>query len=213
MSTRAESLPKSLVTAVLAMTLVVLGLGAAIVVIKLRPEPVPTTAVERGIYEWQAAVDANPKNDAALVGLGIALLDAGRTSDARDAFQKALELNDKNWMALLQLGLLVRDVNPTHAVDLLLESARRAPETNKVTSLVAAGDVLLEEGDLQGAQSAYQRAVADGPYVLEAHLGLAKSLEALGDNGGALEEYQKAAQFDPNNQEIADAIARLQGKD
>src|SRR3990170_1862857 len=105
MSSRAEPTPKTLVAAVLALTVTVLGLGGAIVAIKLRPQPVPTTAIDRSIELWQRAVITNPEDDDARVGLGMALLEAGRDSDAQGAFEEAVRLNGNNWTALLQLGL------------------------------------------------------------------------------------------------------------
>jgi tetratricopeptide (TPR) repeat protein len=215
MSTRtakSEGLPRSLVTAVLVMTLVVLGLGGAVLAIKLRPEPTPTTTIERNLQAWERAVVANPKDDGARVAYGLALLDAGRTADARDAFEEALKLNAHNWAALFQLGRMATDSDPKRAVTLLAQAAKYAPATAKAGPLVAEGDLLMEAGDAAGARDAYRRAVADVPYLFDAHLGLAKALEALGDTAGALKEYQEAARFDPSNQEIAQAIARLKSK-
>lgn len=210
-TSKPEMLPKTLVTAVLLMTFIVLGLGGAVVALKLRPKPVPTTAVERSLEGWQQAILANPNDDGARVGYGLALLEAGRSDDARDSFQEALSLNPKNWIALLQLGLLAKDTDPGKAVDLLDRSAKYAPSGQKAVPLVAEGDLLAQEKDLQPAESAYRRAIADVPYIFDAHFGLAKVLEMLGEKKEALKEYQEAARFDPSNVEVAQAIARLEG--
>ncbi len=211
MSSQAEALPKRLVTAVLLMTFAVFGLGAAVLAIKLRPQPVPTTTIDRNLVSWKAAVDANPKDDVARTAYGIALLDAGQTDEAFSQFQEAVHLNKKNWVALFQLGLLNKATSANRAVQLLATSAKYAPSGSKTIAFVAEGDLLLQTGDLEGAKTAYRNAIADAPYVFDAHLGLAKTLERLGDPKGALKEYQQAARFAPDDQEVADAIARLTG--
>jgi len=137
-------------------------------------------------------------------------VDAGRLDDARGEFEEAIGLNGENWVALAHLGLLVQDAEPERALDLFDRAAKAAPTGDKVAALVYAGDLLMAQGDTAGAKRAYSRAVGDSPITFDAHLGLAKALEALGDTEGALAEYQEASQYDPSNAEIAAAIARLQ---
>lgn len=208
---RADVLPKGLVAAVLLMTLAVLGLGGAVLALKLRPEAAPDTAAERNLAGWEEAVLADPKDDWAKAGLGLALLDAGRESEARRAFEDALELNRRNWVALFQLGVMVRESAPTRALTLLERAAKFAPRTSKAGPLVAAGDLLLKSGQAERAKDAYRRAIADVPFLFDAHFGLARALEALGDDEGALEQYREAARYDPSNQAAVEAIARLEG--
>jgi tetratricopeptide (TPR) repeat protein len=212
MSARAETSSKTLVTAVLVMTVAVMALGGAVVAIKLRPESLPTSATERAIEQWRRAVIADPKSDSARVGLGMAYLDAGRNDEAQQAFQDALDLNGENWMALLQLGVLAKSTDPARALDLLAASAKNAPHGNRAVPLIARGDIFLQQDDAASARTAYRKAVIDSPFILEAHLGLAKALEALGDRAGALAEYEQAASFDPTNEEIAQAIERLKSR-
>jgi tetratricopeptide (TPR) repeat protein len=203
-------LPKGLVLGVLGLTFVVLLLGGAILAIKLRPEPVPTDALERDVYAWRQATEQRPEDDQAFTGLGLALIQVDREGEALDAFERALELNDQNWVALMQVGVLVIDDDPDRASELLGRSAEEAPEGSRVLPLVARGDLLVELDALEEARRAYQLAVVDSPYVLEAHLGLAKVLEATDDPKGALQEYREAIKFDPGNAEIEAAIERLE---
>jgi tetratricopeptide (TPR) repeat protein len=209
MSARAETLPRSLVATVLVLALVVLGLGGAVLAVKLRPTATPTTPVGRELSQWEQAVRDDPKSDTAQTGYGLALLDAGDTDGAREHFERAVELNDKNWMARFQLGVLIRDDQPARAIDLLARASRLAPHTEKAAPLIAEGDLLLKRGDAKGAETAYRRAIGDSPFILEAHVGLARALEALGDAKGALAEYRRALEFDPTDTEIRDAIHRL----
>jgi tetratricopeptide (TPR) repeat protein len=209
MSARAETLPRSLVATVLVLALVVLGLGGAVLAVKLRPKATPTTPVDRQLALWEQAVRNDAKSDTAQTGYGLALLDAGDTDGARKHFEQAVELSDKNWMARFQLGVLIRDDQPARAIALLARASRLAPHTEKAAPLIAEGDLLLKRGDATGAETAYRRAIGDSPFILEAHVGLAKALEGLGDAKGALTEYRRALEFDPGNAEIEDAIHRL----
>jgi tetratricopeptide (TPR) repeat protein len=211
MSTRAQPLPKILVVAVLGLTLIVLGLGGAVVAIRLRPEPLPTTAVERALAEWQRAVDEDPQSDIAQTGLGLALLDAGKPDAAREAFQTAAELNDANWMALFQLALLTRDTQPDQALSMLREAAKMAPQEERVAILIAQGDLLLEQGDAEGAGAAYRKSIIFNPFTFDGHFGLASALELQGDDRAALKEYREAERFAPGQEDVVAAIERLSG--
>lgn len=205
-----QALPRGLVLAVLGLTFVVLLLGGAILAMKLRPEPVPTNALERDVYSWRQATEQRPDDDQAHTGLGLALIQVGRDGEALGAFERAIEINDENWVALMQVGVLVSDDDPARATDLLARSAEFAPDGSKTLPLVAQGDLLVVAGDLEGARRAYQLAIVDSPFIVEAHLGLAKVLEQTGDPKGALQEYREAARFDPGNPDIEAAIERLE---
>lgn len=198
---------------VLVMTLIVFLLGGAVLAIKLRPEPLPASSAQRNLIAWQDAVEADPKSDTAHTGLGIAYVQLGRTSDARGEFVQALRINPRNNVALYQLGLLVKPSDPERAVELLEQAARYSPDGEKAAPLVIEGDVLMSLEDYEGARGAYARAITDFPYLFDAHFGLGSALEALGETKGAIREYKEAARFDPGNQQVADAVARLQGND
>jgi tetratricopeptide (TPR) repeat protein len=210
MSARAEALPKPLIVAVLVMTLVVLTLGGAVLAVRLRPDPTPRTTAERVLANWEGAVDQDPESDTAHTGLGLALIELGRTDDAREAFVTAVELNPKNWMANLQLGLMMRETNPERAVALLEASAKYAAPGDKAVPLIAEGDFLLEQGDAEGAKAAYRRSIADASYLFDSHYGLGQALEQLGEKKAAIEEYRAAGRFSPGDPRIEEAIARLQ---
>jgi tetratricopeptide (TPR) repeat protein len=211
-TTTRPTLPRGLVLGVLGLTFVVLLLGGAILALKLRPEPVPTDALERDVYAWRQATEQRPEDDQAFTGLGLALIQVDRDGEALGAFERAIELNDENWVSLMQVGVLVADDDPTRASDLLARSAEFAPDGSKTLPLVANGDLLVQQGAMDEARRAYQLAIVDSPFIVESHLGLARVLEETGDLKGALQEYEEAAKFDPGNPEIEAAIERL-GKD
>lgn len=211
MTTKSDALPRPLVVGVLGLTLVVLVLGGAVLAVRLRPQTGPLTTTERALQAWQDAVAEEPENDANQTGLGLALLQADRDGEARAAFQEALRLNPKNWMANFQLGLLTTETDPDRALELLLLGAKYAPLSDKAAPFIAAGDLQMAQEDFEGAKDSYRRSIAAASYIFEGHLGLAKALEALGDNEGALEEYREAARFAPDHPDVVAAIDRLEG--
>lgn len=200
---------RALVVGVLVMTLVVLALGGAVVAIKLRPEALPTNSLERAVASWEQVVAEDPGDSGAQTGLGLALLDAGRTTEARTAFEEALSLNEENWVAMLQLALLVRETDTDRALGLLESAVKAAGRTDKVEPAVTLGDLQMSLGNVEEAVRAYRIAVADGPYVIEGHLGLAKAYEQLGETEKAVKEYRSAARFAPDHPEVVAGLERL----
>lgn len=209
-ATRTRGSTSGLVAAVLGLTLVVLTLGGAVVAVRLRQEAAPPrTTQEVRLEQLEGAVEADPRNDMAHTALGLAYVEAGETDRAIRAFEEAFRLNEDNWVAAYQLGLLLAERAAGRAEELLVRATKGAPRMSKAGPLVALGDLQMRLGDPEAARSSYRRAIADVPYLFDAHLGLARALEALGDRAGALRAYEQARRFDPQNPEIARAIERL----
>jgi tetratricopeptide (TPR) repeat protein len=73
----------------------------------------------------------------------------------------------------------------------------------------------LDKGDAAGAVDAYRRALATGAVSAEAARALwydlARALQALGDEQGALWYFQKVLRADPRFRDVRDVVARLGG--
>ncbi len=200
----------ALVALLVVLVLTVTGLTAAIVTVRSRPEPLPATKTESDVRSWERLVRENPASPVVHTGLGLALLRAGHPGDAEESFEQALELDPATSTAALQLGRLIRDREPERAERLFKQAAKSARPGDKAAAFFALGELRLANGDLEGARKAYENSVADGPTFIESRVGLAETLERLGDKGGALEQYREAARFGPGNSDLADAIARLE---
>lgn len=213
---RRPHLPRSkttLLAAIVSLTLILMVLVAATVVLRLEGnEPDTGTTAGRGLKAWQEAVEAVPGSSQARTGLGVALLAAGREGEAKRAFEKALKLNPAEWVAAVRLGELVAASDPDRAEKLFRQSAEFAPPGNKAEAYLGLGNLYVERDDVEKARGAFEDAAADNPYLVDARVGLAKALEALGDKDGALEQYREASQFDPSNPDLLEAIARLEGQ-
>lgn len=209
MSKKASN-PRSLIIALLGLTLLVMVLGGAVLVVKLRPDSTAPSTQERSIATWEDAVADDPTSDIAQTGLGMALLDVGRIQDAETAFRVALELNDANWMANFQLALLLRERNPERTLTLFDKAAANATPENRAVVLLATGDFLMVRGETKVAVAAYRDSIANASFIFDSHLGLAKALEELGKTEAALAEYREAGRFAPGHPEVEAAIQRLE---
>jgi protein O-GlcNAc transferase len=203
--------PTILAAAVALLLLLVMALGAAVLVVKLREPAVPSSTVAATVQAWQDGVVREPDSAVAHTGLGLALLRAGRPAAAQDAFERAVVLDPDDWMASFQLGLLLVEGDPDRAGSLLARAGEKAPAKSKAAPYVALGDLRLAEEDFAAARGALEAAVADGPMLVEARLGLAAALEALGDLPGARDQYQEARRYDPGNRAAAEGLGRLDG--
>ncbi len=192
-----------------ALAILVLALGAAVLLVQLQPEDAPSTQSQRDVALWRQEVDETPDSAGAHTGLGLALLRDGDTAEARSEFEQALTLDPNTAPALLQLGLLTVESDPDTADRLIARAGETFKRTYKASAYLALGDLRMSREDLTGAREAYELAIVDSPYVMNGHLGLAKALEQLGDLDGAYEQYRRAADFDPDNEEVKAALARF----
>jgi tetratricopeptide (TPR) repeat protein len=215
MSTQAEVTDKperqsrTLIVGVLALTLLVMALGAAVLVVKLRPDTSAPSKTQQSLNAWEQEIADNPDSADAQTGYGLALLGVGQVEKARGAFEEALRLDATNWNANFQLGLLLREVNPDRAVALLQAAAKSASTDDKAVVLLALGDFFLGHGDAESARDAYQRSIATVPYLFDSHYGLAQAFEQLGERRQAIKQYEEALRFAPDDQRITDALDRL----
>jgi tetratricopeptide (TPR) repeat protein len=207
-----ERQSRTLVVGVLALTLLVMALGAAVLVVKLRPDSTAPSKTEQSLSAWEQEIADNPDSADAQTGYGMALLGVGQVEKAQAAFEQALRLDANNWTANFQLGLLLREANPDRAVALLQAAAKSASTDDKAVVLIALGDFFLGNGDADGARDAYQRSIASVPYLFDSHYGLAQAFEQLGERRQAIKQYEEALRFAPDDQRITDALDRLKHK-
>jgi len=208
-SKKPEGRSRTLVIGVLALTLAVMVLGAAVLVVKLRPDSSAPSKTEQALSAWEQAVAEDPESAEAQTGLGMALLGVGQIEKAQTAFEEALRLAPGSWMANFQLGLLLREINPDRALVLLRAAAKKSAPEDKAVVLVATGDFLLGQGDAEGARDAYQLSIANLPYLFDSHFGLAQAFEQLGERRRAIKEYEEALRFAPGDERIMEALDRL----
>ncbi len=167
---------------VVAMTLVVLGLGAAwLASAALRPlEEGERQGRSRGHYSE-----------------GVRLADQGAADLAAAAFTKALELDEglgEAWLGRGEARLAGGD-GPGAAKDFERALALLPGDAAAWRGRARARERL---GDLAGAVADATRAIELGPGVTEAWLARGRAREGLGKHALAVEDFTRAADLDPN---------------
>ena len=126
---------------------------------------------------YRRAIAANPKSFEAHLSLGLLLARQGKPDEARPELAAAInldpgeagpELKARAWRALARID---RDSDTTAASNDLLEALKLSPETEDDT-LLAAG-LAERTGQLDAAEKAYRRVLAEDPKSLLADAGLA----------------------------------------
>ena len=131
--------------------------------------------------DWKGAVEAYkqalmefPQDVTATLELGNAFVQLGHFQAALNTFQRAVQLAPQNIQALMNLA----DVQERSG---LLSGA--------AASYVAVGDLLAQQGDLEQACDAWQRASRLAPGQTDVYRRLARTLEQLGHSAQAATEY------------------------
>lgn len=143
------------------------------------------TRLERGEFETAAAEAAQQRSrhpaNAELARLhGIALLQLGRATEARDALVAARHQAPDSVAVLANLGTVLLALDEPDAAVAVLEQARqRAPQHPAV--LNALGNARRALGDASGAVAAYAAATRSAPRHASAWFNLAAALLASGD--------------------------------
>ena len=93
------------------------------------------------------------------------------------------------------------------AVDLLKEAARLAPSADTWATLARAQ--ARNPGWRRHAVQSWREAIALRPEWVEAYCALAETMEAMGDESGAAEQYRQALELTPGDGKIQVALGRL----
>ena len=122
------------------------------------------------------AVQADPKSFEAQLALGLLLARQGKLDDARPHLAAATQLDPgpagpatkaRAWRAMAQID---RRTDPTEASNDLLEALKLSSETPEDTLLAA--QLAEQTGELDAAEKAYRRVIAEDPKNTDAAAGL-----------------------------------------
>lgn len=120
------------------------------------PPPAPDPALEQQIKLTQQAVDSDPKNLQALVGLANLYYDTGNFSNAITYYERALAINPNDPNILTDLGTSYRNLKQTDKAIELFKRAMKA-DPRHPNSRFNLGVVLLhDKNDVRGAIAAWE---------------------------------------------------------
>ncbi len=150
------------------------------------------------------AVEAAPQSPSARNNLGLALAEAGRTSEADARFREALALNPRLATALVNLANLeLERGRPTAAEALLRRAVEAAP--NDPVAHFNLGNLHAARGQPEAALAHYRRAAALAPRDPEVASNLAATLMMLRRYDDAADAYRRVVALWPD-----DPVARLE---
>jgi len=121
-----------------------------------------TKNYEAAFYCYQDALKNDPKNDEIYLMVGDLFVKVGEKDKARQAYQKALELDPKG-KALLYIDKLEKFNVP------------QRDKTTDVNPLLENGKQLLQDGQLDEAEKAFQECLKVDPHSSQALAGLAST--------------------------------------
>ncbi|MGO9832309.1 MAG: tetratricopeptide repeat protein [Myxococcaceae bacterium] len=146
--------------------------------------------VARARTEYEKATAADPKFAAAWLGQSKVAIEQQRWADARTDAERALALDANVPDGRLQRGLALWKLKDLSGALKEMEAAR--PSSGNLKVNVAVGAVLLEQGDLRGAESALNQALRVEPSNPEANFYVAQVHAARLEWTGAIESMRAA---------------------
>ena len=151
-----------------------------------------------GLFEY--CVATTPDNPEPHDGLGVALVRAGRLSEAVNHYRRALELAPSYPVARCNLGIaLLRQDRIEDSIQ-YLESAIRL-DNHMAMAHANLGVALMRLGRLDEAEQHLLAALRDDPYEARAHDNLGVVLLRLGRPQEAVREHEEALRLDPKDAE------------
>ncbi len=128
---------------------------------------------------WQDTVEKRPDNPRAHHNLGVALAQAGRTDEARDAYRRAISLQPNHAFAHFNLGaLLAQDGNFAEALEHFRACVLAAPDY--ADARLALAETLRRSGRQDEAQAQLQAVAALAPDSPQVGVAVAASLVEQG---------------------------------
>ena len=139
---------------------------------------------------YGVALDANPLERDALLGMAYISHTKGRREEAQAYYAKVLRLEPHNAVANAGMLALGSGVNGVGNAERAKELAARQPDSAALQALAASA--LVQDGLLAEAALAFSRAQELEPTNPWHSYNLAVALDKLGNSAQALEQYQKA---------------------
>jgi tetratricopeptide (TPR) repeat protein len=146
----------------------------------------------------KAKLQSNPEDAWSNVNLGRALLDAGKTAEAKECFSKALEVNKGFAQAFAGLGRAALDEGKWDEAGRLYELARLADQ-NSIEALLGEAAAALGSGNLDDAEKWYKGALDLDAESQAALAGLGAVYLMSGRVDDARDNLAKAIAIDPAN--------------
>lgn len=157
--------------------------------------------LEQAERQLQRVIEKTPNYAPAQLLMGRVLYEGGKFARAKTALNKAIKLKPADPEAYLVLTQLWLDTGrPDEATKVIDELATAVP--GEPIGFHRLGLALAEKGDAIRAENLLVRAIERDPGDIEAWATLARIAESQGQLQKAAQNWQRAAEFAPENREI-----------
>jgi tetratricopeptide (TPR) repeat protein len=164
------------------------------------------------VANFQKAREIMPESETVLEDLGRVMDQAGRLTEARQAYEACLKVAPNNYRVLNNLAYLMAQTNAN--LDMALSYAQKAkglsPNQNEISDTY--GWILLKKNLTEQAIPVFQDLVGKVPTNASYRFHLAKAYAQKGDNAKASGELREALKHSPlqnEQQEIQDMLSKL----
>jgi tetratricopeptide (TPR) repeat protein len=158
-----------------------------------------------GLDHLAAARRLAPEDTEIACAHGLALVQAGRSEEAYDAFQNAVALDPRRVDARVNLANLLAERGENDRARIHFAEALEV-DPACVEAMVGLGNIAEREDKTAEAETLYRRALAADPNYTDAHVNLGVALNAAGRSEAALASLRRALAIDPR---CANAHANL----
>jgi len=166
-------------------------------------------ADEWAIENYEDALKLEPNNPFTLTELGKVYLVSEKTEEAKTNFNKAIALRGDYAPAHFQLALVsVKEGKIKEAIDKMVQIQAVAPDD--IGLAFQLGVLYYNDEQFAKAQANFEKAIALNNNYSNARYFLGLTFDKQGKKSLALEQFNKIAELNPDNQELKTIIANLE---
>ncbi len=152
--------------------------------------------LDEALFEFQAALQADPHSTAARMQLGRAYQQKGWARDAWREFQRAVELQPELLEGHLERAAVALELGAVPDAEKAVEAALKL-DAGSARGLALKGMLLTRKAQFPEALALLQQALRASPQLAEGHLGLGDLYRAQGKAQEASAAYQQATALHP----------------
>jgi tetratricopeptide (TPR) repeat protein len=157
---------------------------------------------EASIPEWKKAIELNPADARAYVGMGVALASTAGIREGIALYKKAIEIDPESPDAYSQMGiLLARQGNYEDAIPYLSKAIELNPQ-DAITPGNLCGALALSKGRTREAIDYCRQAVTALPEDVQSHANLAIALANAGEVDESIAQLETASKLAPGDAAI-----------
>jgi tetratricopeptide (TPR) repeat protein len=166
----------------------------------------PAEGDDLGMLEHRAA--ASPNSLDLALRLAVSCLRAGRLTQARQEFERAAQLNSSAALPFVGLACVYDELGQTAVALQHLERARACDPGDPAVSF-GIGFCLERLGRMAEARAAYAQAIEQCPQLRNAYERLAAIAIRDGDWAGAIAQYERLADMEPDDLDVLLTLGNL----